>query len=164
MTTTRISLAQMSEESRIWIYQASRPLTFTEQSKMARSASGFVSQWAAHGHPLSATFDILHDQFLVIAVDESTQMATGCSIDSSVHMVKKLEEDLEVSFFDRLLVAYWSEEKVKTIHATKVKEKIQDGSFSRETLVFNHAVTTLEQWKNGWLVPAESTWLKKYFH
>lgn len=158
-----IPFDQMPKTARIWIYQADRSLTEAQQKAITQTTSQFVDQWAAHGNPLKSAFQLLYDQFLVIAVDESYNEASGCSIDASVGLVKHLEKELEVSFFDRTQVAFLVENQVFSRSMKDIKELVTTGEVSEDTLTFNNLVANVGQLDNEWLVPAGNSWLKRYF-
>ena len=88
--------------------------------------------------------------------------ASGCSIDDSVRTLKKLGEELNIDFFDRTLVAFKNQEEVITIPISDLKKKFEEGVWNSRQLVFNNLVSTKGELSQGWLVPAGSTWLKRY--
>lgn len=80
--------------ARVWFYVTNRPLTDPERIHMLSALDAFTSQWQAHGTPLNAAATILLHDIVVLAVDESSQQATGCSIDASVSFLRHLPESL----------------------------------------------------------------------
>src|SRR5690606_27168947 len=91
---------------RVWIYQSNRFLQQDEIRKIEQILQEFVTQWTAHGNQLAGSFEIRYDLFIVLMVDEEQAMVTGCSIDKSVHLLKKIEQALGISLFDRLQIAF----------------------------------------------------------
>ncbi|MBP6532881.1 MAG: ABC transporter ATPase, partial [Bacteroidia bacterium] len=83
------SPTSLSDNSRIWIYQADRELTADEQSFLNQELLNFITDWTAHNVALSGSFEILHDRFLVIMIDENKTSASGCSIDKCFNFLKK---------------------------------------------------------------------------
>jgi hypothetical protein len=158
-----IPFEEMSPAARIWIYQADRQFTEQEKNQIENSAKEFLDGWAAHGNPLSSSFSILHNKFLVISVDESYNMASGCSIDASVALVRRLEEQLSLNFFDRSKVAFLSNGEIFQSSMTDLKEMISEGKINSETITFNNLVANVDQLNNQWKTPAGETWLKRYF-
>jgi hypothetical protein len=71
----------ISEESRIWIYQSNRTLSITEINEIESKIKDFLISWTAHGSDLQASFIIKYSRFIVISLNESFNLATGCSID-----------------------------------------------------------------------------------
>lgn len=157
------SIDNMPESSRVWVYQANRDLTAPEQEQIQTAANQFFGQWAAHGSDLKSSYQILHDRFLVIMVDESMNVASGCSIDASVHFVQKIQQSLGVDFFDRAQVAFLEDNKVITETLTSIKPKVSEGVIDRSTLTFNNLVKSKGEMDEKWLVPAGETWLSRYF-
>ena len=79
-----IPFEQLSDEARLWIYQANRLLTQEERISILQKSLTFLTKWVSHGNPLQSSAALLHDQFLVLAVEESFQGATGCAVDASI--------------------------------------------------------------------------------
>ena len=153
----------LPDHSRIWIYQASRPLNSTELSIISDGLSAFTSEWSAHGIPLRTSFDIRFNQFVILAADERQQGASGCSIDDSVRTIKAIEEKIgNVDLFDRRRIAFLNGNEVTTIRMEDLKKEFNNGVWHRGTLVFNNLINTKGELAREWLVPAEITWLKRY--
>ena len=159
---------EMPDHARIWIYQADRALSTAEEAYALQLGQVFTSKWTAHGKELKSSFKIFHHQFLVISVDESYNQASGCSIDSSVALIKELEvklstAQLPISFFDRTKVAFIHDDQIFTEPVQKLKDHIIKGNITSETLTFNNLVSNKQQFDNEWVMPAGSSWLSRYF-
>ena len=151
------------DDARVWIYQADRAMTIGEAALVRKETEGFLQSWAAHGQELKATFSIKKNQFLIIAVDESFAQATGCSIDTSVALVRKLSDVLGINFLDRS-VAIQKDNEVFRHPRTEIKGVVNEGVIDPDTLVFNNTMQKLGDWKRDWLLPAQDSWLKRYFN
>ncbi|HEY5826311.1 MAG TPA: hypothetical protein VIT44_18200 [Cyclobacteriaceae bacterium] len=158
----KVLFEELSNNSRLWIYQAGRIFTSGEEGLINKELEAFCEQWSAHGHPLKTSFKIAHHQFLVLAADESYHLPSGCSIDSSVHVIKSLQIETGIDFFDRTLIAFKLGDEVKLFPLTKLKEEFANGTLTSETLSFNNLVTTKLDWQNNWLVPVKDSWLARY--
>ena len=158
-----IPFNDMPTQSRIWIYQANRPLSEKEATDIGTFTKDFIQQWAAHSQPLKGSFQFLYNHFLIISVDESFNQASGCSIDASVHLVKQLEKEFNVSFFDRTKVAFVKDEKVFLESINDLKKGIIEGKISDQSRTFNNLVKNKEELQNKWIVPAAESWLSRYF-
>ena len=154
---------ELPETARVWIYQADELLNAEQIVVIEARATDFCSQWAAHGTALSSAFKVLHEKFLVLAVDEGVNMASGCSIDSSVRFIKILEQELGVNFFDRTKVAFLINEQIFTTDLKEIKNEIGNGIIDQETLTFNMQAQNLGEFNKNWLVPAGASWMKRYF-
>lgn len=157
-----IPFDQISDDSRIWIYQADRTLTEAEFKHISNVLKAFCQQWSAHQHPLNASFQIAYHRFIILAVDEAHHAASGCSIDSSVGIIRKLEQDLSVGLFNRMDVAYIANGTLQVMGLAKLKNEISNGTIHASTEVFNNLVATKGKLDSEWLMPLGQSWLAKY--
>lgn len=152
-------LDKLSSESRIWIYGAERALTNAETATAKSRAQAFVTQWVSHQQSLSAAADVLHNRFLVLAVDETAAEASGCSIDGSVHFVKELGAELEVDFFNRMRFSYRDENgKIRTVGREEFKLLYAQGQLTNESIVFDPLVKELGELRQIFERPLEDSW------
>ena len=154
---------ELPKTARVWIYQSSRDLMDFEIESMSDELAVFCNGWSAHGAGLKSSFQILYDRFIVIAVDEGYNMATGCSIDSSVNQIKHLENKYSLNFMDRTQVAFLIEDKLRVETLSSIKSKVNEGVISSETKTFNNLVETVGEFDKNWMITASNSWLKKYF-
>jgi len=157
------AIAQMPDQARLWVYQSSRSFTDQEKDSISTYLESFVKQWAAHGQELSATFSIEYDQFIILAVDEEMAGASGCSIDASVGAIRNIEQQFNVSLLDRTQVAFKQSDVIHTIGFNQVKQAIVAGKIASSTIIFNNSVSSAQEWKSNWEIPAEESWLKRHF-
>ena len=145
----------LSENSRIWIYQSDRELTTEEQSNLRSELEKFVSEWTAHNVALSGSFEVLHDRFIVIMIDESKTSASGCSIDKCFNFLKKMESQMNVNFMNRLLLAYKDQDAIKLLPKNKFEELLKAGQLTEETIVFNNLIEKKSELKTKWQIPVK---------
>lgn len=157
-----VPFEKLPSSSRIWVFQANRPFTPGELEIADVRLRKFTDEWAVHGSPFDTSYSIRFDQFIVLAADESLQNASGCSIDSSVRVLKELEQLFGLELFDRNKVAFSIDGKVQLVPLQELKQNFQSGILNEETLSFNNLVATKEELEENWLVPAGKTWLKRY--
>lgn len=158
-----IPFEQLPVHSRIWIYQSDRLLEASEIETIDFALRYFTQNWEAHQHPLQASYQILYQRFIILAVNQDHYEPSGCSIDKSVAVIRHIEQEFGLKLFDRLTIAYWENGQIKTLKSKELKEKIERGEFLSETLVFNNTVQSKKDLDAHWQVPAYQTWLAKYF-
>lgn len=148
-------------QSKIWIYQASRLLTDQEKQHVLVVSNAFASQWHAHDLPLQAASGVLHDAFLIFSVNQQGEQASGCSIDKQVHVVKQLENDLNLSFTDRLKVAYREHPGgvLQILSHTALIQEIESRKKSSQGYIYQNTITQLSQLNDQWLVPLSQSWM-----
>ncbi len=152
------SLNSMPPQARAWVYQSNRILSDAEVNTIKNSGEAFIAQWSAHGASLKASFEVLHNLFVVIMVDEQQAMASGCSIDKAVHFVKELEQQLNLNFFDRMQVAYREGNTIKTCSLSAFEKLASQNLVNENTIVFNNMVTTKSSFDTEWEVPLKNSW------
>ena len=96
----------LPEESRVWIYQANRSFSEDERNEIETKLKHFITDWTAHGKDLQAGFKLVYKRFIVIALNQNANIATGCSIDASVRFIQQLEQDYNVDLMDKMNVSY----------------------------------------------------------
>lgn len=157
-----VPFESLPPDARIWIFQTDRPLTAEEKNLAEDRLLEFTNEWAVHGNPFNTSYTIQHHHFIILAADESSQNASGCSIDSSVRVLKELEQLLKINLFDRNLIAFWTDAKVTLIPLAELKQKFQSGILNEQSLAFNNLISTRGDLERTWLLPAGETWLKRY--
>lgn len=148
---------------RIWIYQAERKLNNDEATYLLEKMDQFAKDWTAHGKQLVAQALLRYNQFLIIRVDEGMVKATGCSIDKSTTILKQVQQELGVDFFNRMLIAYRDQEGIKTVSREAFETLIESGAVTEDTIVFNNMVDTGEGLESRWEVPLKSSWHAQVF-
>lgn len=158
----RKAFEELTDQSRIWIFQSKA--NFGEKSEqIIVETDQFLQKWAAHGAQLMASCTIEFDQFLIIAIDEDFNMASGCSIDSMTRFVQELAARHNLDLFDRSKLAFLKNDEVVLVDMKEVKGLVNQGFFNNQTQFFNNNIQTKAQLKSEWLVKPEESWLKRYF-
>lgn len=153
---------EMPDSSRLWVYQADRQLTATEKASLESSLVHLCQTWMAHGAPLKTSFRIEHNQFIILAVDESEAGASGCSIDGSVRLIKETQHRLGIDFFNRTLVPFLEGGRVIMHRADQLKTLFDQGVLQGESITFNPAVVTKGEWVRRWRLAVKDSWLSRY--
>lgn len=152
----------LPEESRIWIYQANRSFTDIEISEIESKLVTFIKNWTAHGSDLQAGYLIKYKRFIVIALNQELNKATGCSIDASVHFIQQLERDYEVDLMDKMNVSYKQGDFIAYKTLLDFKKMAKEKAISKNTIVFNNLVTNIAEFNDNWEVPASDSWHSRF--
>jgi len=153
----------LPEESRIWIYQSNRKFSDEEISEIETSLKAFLENWAAHGAGLEASYQVKYNRFIIIAINQDTQAATGCSIDASVQFIQQLEQKYGVDLLDKMNVTFKQGEHITHKSLIDFKKLAKDKSVSANTVVFNNLVNTVGEFQDFWEVPAAESWHSRFF-
>lgn len=153
----------LPEEAKVWIYQSNRKFSNEEITAIEQNLKLFLENWTAHGHHLEASFVTRYNRFIIIAVNQEVQAATGCSIDASVQFIQNLEQQYDVDLLDKMNVTFKMGEHVTFKPLLDFKKLAKEKAVSANTIVFNNLVNTLGEWEQFWEVPASESWHNRFF-
>lgn len=159
-----VDFKDLSDSSRVWIYQADRPFSNEEVKKIAEKLYVFTNNWKAHGAALKASYQIKYNQFIIIAVDEHYSGASGCSIDASVHTIQELEKELGIDLMNKMNVSFKDGENINTVSMQQFKEFAKQDKIKASTLVFNNMVTSKADFQSAWEVEARQSWHARFLN
>ena len=157
-----IPFKDLSDESRVWIYQASRIFSKEEKTDLIKELEIFLNQWTAHGADLVTSYEIPYDRFIVIALNEKVQGATGCSIDSSVRFIQYLEEKYNIQLLDKMNVTHKNGSEFLYTPLKEFRSLAKKRKVSSNTIVFNNLVLNKAEYLSHWEVPAGQSWHSRF--
>jgi hypothetical protein len=153
--------AGFSPESRVWIYQSSRLFSLGEALQLEEILEAFALNWKSHGTPVKGYANLFFGQFIILMADESATGVSGCSTDSSVRLMKDIEQTFRVSLFDRQSLAFVVKESVQLLPMSQLNYAFEKSFITGDTLYFNNLVQTKAELINNWLIPVRLSWLAK---
>lgn len=147
-----------ANDYRVIIYPASRPFATKEAKTITENLYDFLAGWAAHGKPLSSSFKIEKNQFIIICVDEEKEMASGCSIDALGQVMREIDQEYQLGLFDRMKASYIQDGAVKTLKLIDFKSKVRNDEIPRDIEVFDFSKNTYLEFLGNFLLPFERSW------
>ena len=154
-----VPIQELPDSSRTWVFGSDHTLDSSKSEQLLRDVDRYLSPWKAHGAPLTSGRDWKHGRFLTIAVDQSTEGASGCSIDGLFRALKSLEPQLGASLVTSGLVFYKDAKgEVQSVDRERFGSLSAHGRISPETCVFDPTVTTLAEWKARFENRAKDSW------
>lgn len=154
---------EMPDHSRVWIYQSNRKFSDEEVQEIDEVLSRFTEEWVAHATPLTASYEIKYNRFIILAVDQDIHPASGCSIDASVRVIQDIEQKYGVDLLDKMNVTYKTGEFIAFKTVVEFKQMVKTKAVSAQTIVFNNLVNDLGEFREYWEVPAEESWHSRFF-
>ena len=150
-----------SPDSRVWIYQSSRLFTLNEALAIEDLLNEFTAKWLSHGEPVKGAGYLFFGQFIILMADEKATGVSGCSTDSSVRLIKDIEQRFGVNMFDRVTLAFAVKDKVQLLPLSQLQYAFDNRFIDSHTLYFNNLVQTRAELENNWLIPIKDSWLSK---
>ncbi len=148
-------------ESRVWIYQANRVFTLSEVLEVEKMLESFIDEWHAHGAPVKGFGTVMFGQFIVLMVDETATNVSGCSIESSVNLIKEIEKKFNITLLDRQLLAFVVKDNIQLLPLSQIKYAAENGFVTKDTLYFNNTVSSKQELEDSWIIPVSDSWLSR---
>ena len=145
--------------SRVWIYQSNRLFSISEALEIELLLTDFLQKWNTHGTPVKGYANLLFGQFIVLMADETFTGVSGCSTDSSVHLIKKIEELFKVDMFNRQNLAFFIKENIQTLPLPQLGYAFENHFIDADTLYFNNLVLDKASLLEKWIIPVKDSWL-----
>lgn len=159
-----VNFDTLPETSRVWIFQANRSFTENELDEIRAKLDEFIENWTAHGSDLQSGYEIKYKRFIVLALNQNLNNASGCSIDASVHFIQQMEKEYNVDLLDKMNVSYKQGEFVAYKPLNEFRKMAKDRAVSKKTIVFNNLVNNIAEYKENWEVVAEDSWHGRFLH
>lgn len=154
--------SDFDDSSRVWIYQSNRMLTFSEALALEPMLEAFKEEWNSHGKKVKGFANLLYGRFIVLMADETVEPVSGCSTDSSVRLIRQVEQAFNIQLFDRQSLAFIIKDKIEAIPLSQLEYALQNGFLNENSLYFNNTVATKAELLQNWISPIRETWLKRY--
>ncbi len=145
----------LPNESRIWIYASEHRLTDKQQDYILNSIYDHLKGWKAHNVPLSAGVKIIENHFIIVALDESKNGASGCSIDTLQNKIQQIENKLSISLLNRLNIFCMVDDAIVCIPSNELRKNV-----TRNTLFYDLTIKIKSQ-INSFLKPISDGWCAK---
>ena len=153
-----------TNDYRVIIYPASRAFTPKESKMITEKLYDFLATWAAHGKPLSSSFKIEKNQFIVVCVDEEKEAASGCSIDSLGQVMREIEAEFQLGLFDRMKATFVENGEIKTLKLQDFRNGLKSGEISTEIQVFDFSKNSYVAFLSDFLLPLRRSWAGIYIN
>lgn len=150
----------LPDASRVWIFGSDRPLTEAGTTALLKGVEEHLTDWKAHGEPLTVSSQFRDQRFLVIGVDQSTAGATGCSIDGLFRVLQGLESTVGANLVGGGRVFYrGAESVVQSTTRDQVAALATSGAITKDTVVFDTSLTDLGGFRSGFEKRAKDSWI-----
>lgn len=148
--------------ARLWIYMSDKEFTEEQTNYIHTKMEKFCTRWNHHKNDLKSSYELKYNRFIILAVDESYNEVSGCSINKSIKLMKKFETQLDLDLMNRLNTAFIENEKLQVTDLNTFKEFAKTQKVNKDTIVFNNLAATKEAYTKTWKVPASESWHARF--
>jgi hypothetical protein len=139
-----VSFDSLPDSARVWIFGSDKQLSDDAATALMREVSDHLANWKAHGEPLTVGSQLLDDRFLVVAVDQSTTGASGCSIDGLFRVLQAVQSKLGANIVGGGRLFYRDHHgDIQCAPRADLEELRSSGVITKDTVVFDTTITDL---------------------
>lgn len=157
-----VSFDALPDSSRVWIFGSDRALDEESAHVLLRRVDEYLSEWSAHGAPLTVGREWRDHRFLAVAVDQSSAGASGCSIDGLFRVLQRVQDDVRANLVGGGRIFYRDRQgAVQAAQRAEIERLAASGAISRDTVVFDTSLTDLGTYRACFERPARESWLRE---
>ncbi|MBL0144426.1 MAG: hypothetical protein IPP48_00270 [Chitinophagaceae bacterium] len=146
--------------SKVWVYQSSRFFNEVEALQLENILHTFVANWKSHGDNVKGFAQLFFNQFIVLMADETSVSVGGCSTDTSVHLIKEIEQLFKTDLLNRQNLAFIVKDKIQLVPLAQLGYAVENDFITGNTLYFNNTILTKKDLEENWIIPIKQSWLK----
>ena len=157
-----VPIESLADDARTWVFGATPALDPSAAGRLLEDVDAYLSQWKAHGEPLTCARALMASRFLVVAVDQHTAGASGCSIDGLFRALQGAEHGYGISLVAGGRV-FWraTDGGIDGGPRDAFVAAATAGAISPNTNIFDTTVPTLGAWRVAFEKPARESWHAK---
>jgi hypothetical protein len=152
----------LSEEAKVWIYPANRKFYTNEIGEVEQKIKTFVENWKSDDENFTASYQFLHNRFIVLVADDTKSSLSNNDIDISVSFILGLQNEYEIELLDKMNVCFKQGEYVQYKDLKDFKKLLKNKAVTGKTIIFDNLITNNDDFKNFWEVPIEESWYKRF--
>lgn len=146
----------LPDSARTWIFGSDQRLSEEGAATLMRGVGDHLANWKAHGEPLTVGSRLIDDRFLVVAVDQGTAGASGCSIDGLFRVLQAAQGRLGVNLVGGGRLFYRDGHgQVRCAPQSQLDELRESGEITNDTVVFDTTITDLGTFRSKFERAAE---------
>lgn len=145
-------------DDQVWCFQAPEALSEKALSKTIKALDTFVETWESHGKAVSARYQIIADQLIIVHADAKSDVS-GCSKDSLFQVMQNLLYKTGLNFLDRDHILWIQDDSIQTAHKDKFRQLVQSSELTPETLVIDSTITQAQDLiDHSYIKPLSESW------
>lgn len=150
--------------ARVWIFPLERQLKEEETKSIQAKLSEFLSTWKSHGTPVQGVSQILYNRFVVVSATVEEDNPSGCATDGLHRFVTDVTGQIGIQIASLDAVFYRDRSgSISQLERGDFMHRCQAGEVVQETIVFNNAITTLQELTSGaWELECGKSWHRHF--
>ena len=152
----------LSDDAKVWVYPASRKFYTSEIQNVAAAIESFVKNWKKNDESFSASYQFLHQRFIVLVADDSESPLKREELDAAVGFILDLQNQYEMELLDKMNVCFKQGEYVQYKELKEFKKLLKNRAVTGKSIIFDNLVSNNYDFKNHWEIPIEESWYNRF--
>jgi hypothetical protein len=157
-----VDYKSISNDAKAWVYPSNRKFYPTEIEEIEIKVKTFVENWKPEDENFKASYQFLHNRFIVLVAEDETAPLTNVDIDASVTFILQLQETYKVELLDKMNVCFKQGEHVQYKELKDFKKLLKNRAVTAKTIIFDNLVNNKEDLENYWEITIEDSWYNRF--
>jgi hypothetical protein len=157
-----VDYSALPEDAKVWVYPSSRKFYPTEIEEIEQKIKTFVENWKADDENFKASYQFLHNRFIIFVADVSETTITNLDIDASVSFILELQETYKVELLDKMNACFKQGEFVQYKELKDFKKLVKNKAVTGKTIIFDNLINNKEDLENFWEISIENSWYNRF--
>lgn len=157
-----VDFEEIPEDAKVWVYPSSRKFYPNEIEAIEEKVKTFIESWKSDDETFKASYQFLHNRFVVITADDIATPLKNIDIDASVSFILGLEQEYEIALLDRMNVCFKQGEHVQYKDLKDFKKLLKNKALTGKSIIFDNLITTKQDFENFWEIPIEESWYNRF--
>ncbi len=157
-----VDYATLPETARVFVYPSSRKFYVKELAELTTSIQQFIENWKNLDAPLTASFHIKYNRFIIITVYTTEGTLAAKTIDALVQFIFVLQEKYDILLIDKMNVCFKQGTFVQYKDLKDFKKLVKNKAVSAKTIVFDNLIQTKGELEEAWEIPIADSWYARF--
>ena len=157
-----VDYKSISNDAKAWVYPSNRKFYPTEIEEIEIKVKTFIENWKPEDENFKASYQFLHNRFIVLVAEDETAPLTNVDIDASVTFILQLQETYKVELLDKMNVCFKQGEHVQYKELKDFKKLLKNRAVTAKTIIFDNLVNNKEDLENYWEITIEDSWYNRF--
>ena len=143
------SIKKLPDDARVWVHGFDKKLDSDTRAGVTADLKSFIDNWQSHEDRVHGAFEIVEDQFVILAGWCGAGLG-GCSIDDSFGLIRSFRNKYGLDALNRDLIYYRANDgKVEVSTRAAFAEAVLSGRLNQHTIVFDLTITRVGDLRSG---------------
>lgn len=157
-----VDYKSISNDAKAWVHPSNRKFYPTEIEEIELKVKTFVENWKPEDENFKASYQFLHNRFIIIVAEDEPAALTNADIDASVTFILQLQETYKVELLDKMNVCFKQGEHVQYKELKDFKKLLKNRAVTAKTIIFDNLVNNKEDLENYWEIAIEDSWYNRF--